>query len=64
MEQNLAPLAHPIDAAARRIGIGRTMVYALIKSGELRVVKIGGRTLILESELHRFLAERAQQVAA
>ena len=50
-----APLAHRIPEACRRIGLGRSTVYALIKAGHLKAVRIGGRTLILERELQRLL---------
>lgn len=53
------PLAHAIPTACRRLGVGRTMLYELIKRGELRAVKIGGRRLIPESELKRLLSEGA-----
>lgn len=45
------PLAHSVDAAARRLGIGRSTVYELIQRRELQPVKIGARTLIPDSQL-------------
>ena len=35
-------------------GIGRTSVYAEIKAGRLRVVKVGNRTLILLEDAERW----------
>ena len=35
-------------------GIGRTKLYELIGSGELRTVKLGRRTLFVESEVLAF----------
>jgi excisionase family DNA binding protein len=52
------PLAHSPADAARRISVGRTTLYGLIKAGELRATKINRRTVISEAELQRFLAER------
>jgi len=54
------PLAHQIPEACHRIGIARTSIYALIKSGEIRSIKVGARTLIPESELQRFIAKRLE----
>lgn len=58
-----APLAHRINDAARRLSVGRTTLYELINSGELKTIKIGGRTLIPESELQRAIASRLQAAA-
>ena len=54
------PLAHQIPEACNRIGIARTSIYALIKSGEIKSIKIGARTLIPETELQRFIAKRLE----
>lgn len=40
-----------IQEAVEISGIGRTSLYALFKSGELKPRKMGGRTLILVDEL-------------
>ncbi len=47
-------LKSPEDAA-EVLSIKRTTLYALIKSRELQVVKIGRRTLIPISELERYV---------
>jgi excisionase family DNA binding protein len=39
-------LAHSIDEAGLALGISRSSVYALIKEGRLRVLKLGRRTVI------------------
>ena len=36
----------PVEEAARLLGIGRSMTYDLIRSGQLRSVKIGKRRLV------------------
>jgi Helix-turn-helix domain len=42
------------------LGIGRTSLYELVKSGELKLIKIAGRTLVPRSELERLTsADRA-----
>jgi excisionase family DNA binding protein len=37
-------------------GIGRTTIYKLIKEGKLEAVKLGSRTLILDSSVRTLLA--------
>lgn len=58
-----APLANKIPDACRRLGIGRTVLYELIKSGEVRTIKIGTRTLIPEGELQKVIASRLEVAA-
>jgi len=48
-------LALRINEACAASGCGRTTVYEAIKSGELRAVKRGTSTLILETDLRRWL---------
>jgi len=57
----MTPLAHPILQACKRIGVAKTSIFALIKAGQLRSIKIGSRTLIPESELQRFISDRLKQ---
>ncbi|MCF8781254.1 excisionase family DNA-binding protein [Rhodococcus ruber] len=42
---------HRIDSARERLGIGRSKIFELIASGELRSVKIGRTRLIPESAI-------------
>jgi excisionase family DNA binding protein len=50
------PLLNGVITAASRLGISKEKVYLLIKSGQIRSVRLGTRTLIPEDELHRFVA--------
>jgi excisionase family DNA binding protein len=49
-------LAYRIDEAAHASGIGRTSLYELIGSGQLKAFKAAGRRLIMRSDLEAFLA--------
>lgn len=51
-------LASSVPEACRRLGIGRSMFYELVKRGEVRVIRIGSRTLVPESELQGLIASR------
>ncbi len=46
------------EEVARRLGVGRTTVYALIAADELASVKIGNRRRIPAEALDCFLAKR------
>ncbi len=45
-----------IEQARATTGLGRTKIYQLINSGELKARKIGKRTIILKDDLEAFLA--------
>lgn len=47
------PSAYRIADACYQLGIGRTSLYALVKAGDLKLVKIAGRTLVPRSEIER-----------
>ncbi len=44
-------LATTVEGAAQALGIGRTTVYRLINEGNLKVVKIGRRTLVTSESI-------------
>jgi excisionase family DNA binding protein len=44
-----------VEEAADRLGIGRTLTYALVKSGEIESVHIGRLRSIPAAALDRFL---------
>lgn len=46
---------HPVRAVVGRLGISRATVYELLATGDLRSVKLGGRRLVRESEIQRFI---------
>ena len=45
--------AYPVNDACHALGIKRTSLYELAKNGELKLIKIAGRTLVPRSEIER-----------
>lgn len=52
-------LAISINDAAKALGIGRSSVYTLLKSGRLDAIKIGRRTLLTTESIKRLAQSRA-----
>jgi Helix-turn-helix domain len=48
-------IGYTIKEAVGVTGLGRTSLYLAIRLGELRVVKKGARTIILDRDLRRWL---------
>jgi excisionase family DNA binding protein len=57
-------LAYSINEAAKVLSIGRTTLYHLINAGELKVVKLGSRTLVRHEDLAETLDRRAVEKVA
>ena len=51
--QKLDRFAYPVNDACHVLGIKRTLLYELAKTGQLRLIKIAGRTLVPRSEIER-----------
>ena len=49
-------IAHSVENAAALLDVGRTTVFELIRTGKIKAVKLGGRTLIPDAALRDFLA--------
>ena len=58
--ESVPQLAWSVADAARRLGLGRTTVWNLVRAGELRSFTVERRRLIPEAELVRFVEERFQ----
>ncbi|HEY4846816.1 MAG TPA: helix-turn-helix domain-containing protein [Methylocella sp.] len=54
---NERPLAYHLRPWCKLVGICPSTAYKYISSGKIKVVRIGGRTLIPASESDRILAE-------
>jgi excisionase family DNA binding protein len=54
---DIPPLAYCVEDAAIALGVGRTLIFRLIRDGYLPAVKIGRRTLIALSDLDSFLTK-------
>jgi excisionase family DNA binding protein len=52
-------LAISINDAAKALGVGRSSVYSLLKSGRLDAIKIGRRTLLTTESIKRLSQTRA-----
>lgn len=54
----IIPLTYPLSKAGARLGVGRTKIYELVNAGALRTIDLGGKRVIADSELQRFIAEK------
>jgi excisionase family DNA binding protein len=51
--------ARRVNDACSALGISRATLYKLAAQGKIRLVKIGGRTVVPESEIDRIASEGA-----
>ena len=49
----IKPKAYRVPDACKALGIGKSTLYRLVKTGHVRLVKINGRTLMPADELDR-----------
>ena len=56
-----APILVPIPEAGRRLGLGKTMMYARVLQprGPVPVIKIGSASRVRVADLERWAAEQA-----
>jgi predicted site-specific integrase-resolvase len=54
------PLAFRVRPFCRRVGISPATFYKYVGLGKIRVVKIGGRTLVPANEAERLLSGGAE----
>lgn len=56
-------ILHSIPEAAGMLSISRAKLYELISEKKIRVIKIGTRTVVAATELHRFVNDRMTEAA-
>ena len=54
---NDVPLAWRVKPFWQRLGISASTFWKLVKSEKIRVIRVGGRTLIPHDEVERILKE-------
>ncbi|MEU0150338.1 helix-turn-helix domain-containing protein [Micromonospora fulviviridis] len=52
-----------VEEAARALGIGRSLVYDLIRSGQLRSFKVGSRRLIPAAAIDEVITTLMEEAA-
>lgn len=52
-----SPRAYRVPDACRALGVGRSTLYKLASAGKLRLVRIGGRTVVPGNEVERLATE-------
>ena len=53
------PVANSVAQASQRMGLCKATIYTLLKTGQLNSIQVGKRRLIPETELVRFVEQRA-----
>lgn len=56
---SLQPVAYTITNACQLLSISRSTLYLLASRGELRLIKVAGRTLVPASEISRLVSGAA-----
>lgn len=56
-----SPRVLRVEEAARALGIGRSLVYDLIRSGRLRSFKVGSRRLIPAAAIDETIAALSEE---
>ncbi len=55
-------LALSVNGACLALSIGKTALYALFATGELRPFRIGKKVLVARAEIDRFIAARMASI--
>lgn len=52
-----------VASASRALGIGKTTLYALLRTGEIRSVKVGRKIKIPKAYLIEYIADQAMKTS-
>ena len=63
MEAKIDALAYGPEEACRLLGVGRTTLFGLLKTGEIPSFQIGGRRLIRHADLAAFVEGKVKNAA-
>ena len=58
MEPENQPATLTVPAAARLLGIGRSLAYQAVRSGEIPSIRLGQRVMVPKAALQRLLDQR------
>ncbi|MCR6671496.1 AlpA family transcriptional regulator [Devosia ginsengisoli] len=53
----MKPVAYSVPDVLKMIGISRTTFYQLVKSGEIKVRKVGTRSIVLSKDLEAWVQQ-------
>jgi len=62
METNELPLTLTVEEAAELLGIGRSVAYRAVQTGEIPAIRIGRRLLVPRARLLELLGEPGQPI--
>ena len=51
-----------VNEVARELRVSNMTIYRLIKSGEIRAIRVGKNYRIRESDVNKYLADRAVRI--
>ena len=54
-DENTTAQLHPVESVMARLSVGRSKVFELFDTGELRSVKVGRRRLVSELAIRQFI---------